>query len=328
MEWKRGTRSSTAFWWPNPDIETIELDGEVVGFCWASVDWHSTRESLPPELFNHEMRKLDADDPRAVAEFMGEYGILFAPWSRYAEEMTAFNLFIDDGIVGTKPRTKRQIRDKLRELGDDDGVAEWRLETRKLWAAELKRKMESDFDDYEPRLFIVSYAEVRVCLLMVENYVTITSALHDFDGTEDDLARRLDIDDVGEAVSIVTYYDNMINDMLGAHHPDVFMMTDDGIDFAAGGYMHVREKLGDRSLMHAVALQLYELNANLDKARHCRECGRLFLTRRTKGKTSARSQSSSVFCCDACRNRHAQRKHRESMRATRDDVPKGHDKHA
>ena len=114
------------------------------------------------------------------------------------------------------------------------------------------------------------------------------------------------------AENTIVDYDAILRDMLKPYHPEVFMIHD---DFEmTGDWYHTINRLHETSFMNAASYQLYELNRDLDKARHCRECGRLFVRRQTQNKATGGTRSRSVYCCDRCRNRATQRKHREKMR--------------
>ena len=319
MLWKRIAHEGTSVRWPTPEVATLEVDGEVVGFYWPDQMFKGQRDKLPTEIFNHQLVDLDVNDAQEVARFMTEYGVIFAPWSGYGEEMGRFNKFINDCWLPTKKRTKGQIRSMMKSF--DDVCDPWHEKTRQLWKDEYGRMLELEYD-YEPRLFMVSYDEVKACVAFIEDYVAITTALRDSNGTADDIAAKLDagaaerlgIISGNDAVNTIALYDNCMRDMLRPFHPDIYLSCDDGIDLSDGGFWYTLDRLHEMSLMNGLAYQLFELNARIEDTRHCKECGRLFLYRQTKGKLTQRSQSSSLFCCDKCRNRNTQRKHREKQR--------------
>ena len=66
------------------------------------------------------------------------------------------------------------------------------------------------------------------------------------------------------------------------------------------------------SLEEAIALQLWNFTL---EARGgftvCKECGQIFVRKQSKARGGA-SRSTSLFCCDRCKNRYAQREHRKT----------------
>ena len=65
------------------------------------------------------------------------------------------------------------------------------------------------------------------------------------------------------------------------------------------------------SLMNAIALQIRDFNIHLSDAHQCAECGEIFIVKQTDRATK-RAHSDSKFCCDKCKNKNTQRRHRES----------------
>ncbi|MBQ9004073.1 MAG: hypothetical protein IJ087_19695, partial [Eggerthellaceae bacterium] len=227
--------------WSLGKVEVLRnSDGEAIGFyyMWApykkGIDIKSYRDDLPSEIFNHQLKDLNADDPDALAEFMTEYGMIFDSWAGNIDEMAQYNKFINVEKFGRK--SVADI-DAMIELADSfvnpiGWYTDNRYDTKLLWQEEYKRMRvcaeNDDWGDYEPRCFLVSYGEVKENIKLVFEMVKLAKAASTSE-EEVPLAEALGIDRMGLFDEIL-YLDEMLNGLLHVFHPKVgFLYIVDGV---------------------------------------------------------------------------------------------------
>ncbi|ACV22435.1 Uncharacterised protein [Slackia heliotrinireducens] len=314
--------------WKTGKVELLrDDDGNVIGFYhfwkpWAhGIDVKSYRDSLPPEIFNHQLKELDVDDPEAVAEFMTEYGMIFDSWAGNISEMAQYNRFVNVESYG-RPSVE-SIDAMARIEGSWITPRAWytenRYNTKMLWEAEYKRMRacaeSDDWSSFEPKQFLVSYGEVKENIGLVFEMVKLAKAASQYE-EEDPLAEALGIDRSGLFDEIL-YLDEMLNGLLHVYHPKVgFQYILDGVPGNPTYHcdlfdIHDSEGAMSASFMNAVALQIRDFNIHLSDAHQCAECGEIFIVKQT-ARATKRAHSDSKFCCDKCKNKNTQRRHRES----------------
>ena len=298
--------------------------GKALGFyyenqgksSWDTFDW---REDIPVEFFNHQLKDVDGGTPEELAALMSEYGMIFDSWPGAINEMALYSRTVNVRKWGTP--SIEEIESQIEQL--DTHVSsvfpsEGRRKTKALWKAEYRRLEEyakKGWEGYRPRTFMVSIEEVRENIDLVFDMADLAKAASQSD-TEDDIARIVDIARY-DFFDTILDLDRMLNDLLHVFHPMVgFQYIVDGEEGKPTYYcdqqdIHEEDGSEPASLMNAIALQLRNFNINLGSARQCSECGEVFIVKQTK-RPSKRPHSDSMFCCDKCKNRYAQRKHRES----------------
>lgn len=305
--------------WLYGEISVLkDEDGLPLGFYCS--EKNTVRESLPAEIFNHQMKGLSHEDADALAAFMSEFGVIFDSWPGALGEMSQYCKFVDVRRYG-KPDIS-QIDAAINYLESGIGLgpqtSQGRLFTHDLWVSEYERMRvfaSEGWDAFEPRLFLVSIEEV------CENLDTISSLVK--------LAKSASQSEDEETISLlagiercnltdeILYLDQTLNALLHVFHPKVgFQYVIDGQPGKPTYDCDYWESVDDfgptsASLMNAIALQIRDFNLRLSDARQCAECGEIFIVKQSS-KPVKRAHSDSMFCCDRCKNRHAQRKHRST----------------
>ena len=314
--------------WSLGKVEILRNDaGEAVGFyyMWApykkGFNIKSYRDELPSEIFNHQLKELDVDDPEALADFMTEFGMIFDSWAGNIDEMAQYNRFVNVECYG-RPSVEG-IDAMIRLEGSFITPRAWhtncRYDTKLLWQEEYKRMLtyaeNDDWSSFEPKRFLVSYGEVRENIELVYEMVKLAKAASTSE-EEIPLAEALGIDRAGLFDEIL-YLDEMLNGLLHVYHPKIgFQYIVDGVagepTYHCDLYdIHDSDGAMSASIMNAIALQLRDFNIHLSDAHQCAECGEIFIVKQTT-RATRRSHSDSKFCCDKCKNKNTQRRHRES----------------
>jgi len=304
--------------WSFGDVSVLtDEEGYAVGFYCKKAD--RIRKDIPVEIFNHQLKELDLNDPDELAAFMSEYGTIFDSWRDSASEMARYNKFIDIQRYG-RPDKDRIDNEKI-AIGSPINLTPpsmGRLATRELWLDECERmrRFEADgWNGYEPRLFLVSYEEVVENIELIFEIVRLAKAATQ--SQDEDMVARLAGIDREIFFDESLYLDQMLNGLLHVFQPKIgFQYVVDGEEGEPTYHcdlfdIHDYAGSSSASFMNAVALQIRDFNINGCKARQCAECGEIFVVKQTF-KQSKRSHSDSMFCCDRCKGRNAQRKHRNT----------------
>lgn len=285
-------------------------DGEAVGFYAVE---SSSITSLPNEIFNHQMKELDIEEPEQIADFMSKYGMVYHGFTEAAEEM-------DEYCKRTCPyRWGTLVDEEVDALVKSLAMPKYpwpdgRYETIQLWIGEYKRlsTWKCDSSEWEQKLFLVSYEEVKACIETMTNCVSLAKAIAKTD-VEQEIETMMGFAK-GEFYDESLYLDTYLNSHLTNIHPKVGVLyVGEGLpqNPSYNDSYEEYESYTKGSFMRALALQIRDFNIHLGEYRECKECGEIFVKRQSR-KPNMRVHSDGEFCCDKCKNRFTQREYRKS----------------
>lgn len=244
------------------------------------------RDSLPTEIFNHELKSLDLDNPVEIAAFMSEYGWIGKP-----------HYFFDDEFV----RVVSVVND-LCECGshyvpDGASVSSMGYDEIETVHRVFGRDLMAEVQELWP------FPE-RVKALSYCTYSTTDRILRRFMDTADAARALIGSDNLGE--SAIKRACRTISDSLEGIHPMLGYVIDSGAprfpdDDISG------------SFEQALSLQLWNfvLIGSKEGYRVCTRCGNVFVQKRSESKrTRKASAGGNSFCCDKCKSAYTSRMHR------------------
>lgn len=308
--------------WSIGEVEILrDESGNALGFYYnGKLRGKGWRDDIPAEIFNHQIKDIDNASPEAKSAFMTEYGMIFDSWPGAIDEMAQYCKSVNIRKWGTLSieRLDALISQIDSYITAGPHTSQGRFQTRDLWKAEYERMKwyaENGWDDYEPRLFLVSCEEVQENIDIVFNLVDLAKAAAQSE-IEREVAELAGIERC-DFFDEILYLDQVLNGLLHVFHPKVgFQYIVDGKAGEPTYYcdlldIHEGDGPMSASLMNAIALQIRDFNIHLSDAHQCAECGEIFIIKQTTRATS-RAHSDSKFCCDKCKNKNTQRRHRES----------------
>lgn len=308
--------------WGVPEVKVLySSSGKPLVFAAIST-FHCTtkkRSELPVEFFNHQLLELDYKNPEKFAKFMSEYG--FIPslqdkpaggpgMQRITKDLASLDPYDQESICRFEERYGYMPTAGFSaNLGNWDEAFAHYIELKGA-VAKVEAKLLSGQKDKNV------LTEVRI-----RGLVSIERAQYNFEDwlyctkyikamacvkTRKELACMLgesELGVMGRAAGAV----NIIQRHLNRIHPclDILDSSNDQL-FTT----HCMQSPG--GFQQALALQLWQFTLEAKTGYTlCKECGQPFVHKQTKTKRS-QSRSSSVFCCEKCKNRFAQREYRKS----------------
>ncbi len=306
--------------WSLPEIRPIRSEsGELLAYC--SIHQPSdrrTRQSLPEEFFSHEMKEVDIHDPDEFAGFMSRYGAFRCAWKPSAGSSHLMDLALRDLDASTIEgidRFEKQTgflpyESMMRDLG-----ARSRLEFYALLEPALRSILERlDEANDSAGANILTTTRISSIFSPWQATYAFENWLYAADYLKALVASSL-CSDVAERVGVeqilvprnATGAMNIINDKLRAISPriDLLEVESDEV-LPADGWQ------AKGSVEEAIALQLWKMSILAKQGAFiCKECGEVFVVKRSKGRKGS-PRATSEFCCDRCKNRFTQREHRKS----------------
>lgn len=291
-------------------IPLMNEAGEVLAY--AEEVERCTKVGLPKEFFNHGMRELDIKSPTDFAEFMSEYGLVGLRYGRCPMTQSVMDVNTIEGALETDRVYKFD-----RAADDRDGYRRRTGEETLAWYKALQKAAEDAGLGWTPlsqsinfgcdcRMFVTAYeAEQAFTNLLTAADVAIILLQSDVPEKIADML-KLPLNQMYDHVAYWTDYVNLLLsnlcpqmelDVLGSKNKNAF-----------GGeeYQQI-EKEGNFD--QAVALQIYKFSLAKNQYKICKECGKVFVERDSKGRMST-SRSTAKFCSDKCHNRYSQREKR------------------
>lgn len=269
---------------------------------------------LPSEFFNHELKRLDFSNPDTAAAFFSTYGLL------------GFNNASMELLQASSNPDSFDIDSTEFDFGNLSSIAQgsnWLIDQYPLhslntayrgWLKKLASSLKPITDSGWQVVEFAAYNEAELEAEGLLQYAEIAKACAVSDDA-DSLAKRL-----GCSVSDL---ESLIESNLLGINESFFS----GVSVRAG-YTRNGEnpifpgvKRANGTLGQAVALQIKQFAIDIDEDGYfvCSDCGTVFHRKRSDSKGSRKPKRSAkdVFCCDACKNRHNQMKHREKVAAMR-----------
>lgn len=289
--------------------------GDPLGFCAIGRRWDNRRRRmLPDEFFNHELVDVDVNDVDALAEFMEEYGFLghhFLPTPITFQRFIELDSYLDKDVDYFEAIThfSWRVDDRYEDYFEDPAPGFYRL----LWH-ELKRvddalREQQPGVSYSKKVFICGVASIERVVGTIKKWrrcSTIIKLLIKHQRIAD-IAKDLGLE-VNQACDCLDRAVRSVNEHIGFLSPTI-EIYDEGLDCFLMGATPDQDVVG---LEEAIAVQLWRFSLEAKEGYSiCRECGRMFVRKRSKTAKAA-SRSTSQFCCDRCKNRNAQRRHRKS----------------
>lgn len=308
--------------WTVPEVKVIySSSGEALAFAAISTlhCGEKRRSGLPVEFFNHQLLELDYKDSEKFAAFMSEYGFIPSLLTKPAGGPKMRRLV--ENLLELDPYNQEEVRQfeafygYMPKAGPSEMYVCWdEISTHYAELKEAVAKVATKLREAQANTNVL--AEVRI-----RGLVSIKRAQYNFEDwlycakyikamacfkTRKELAEVLDEEEFGlmrkaaGAVKIIQRHLNGIHpslDILDATNNQLYTFH---CDQNPGGFQQ------------ALALQLWQFTLEAKTGYTlCKECGQPFVHKQTKTKKS-QSRSSSVFCCDKCKNRFAQREYRKS----------------
>lgn len=308
--------------WGVPEVKVIYSSaGKPLAFAAISNFncSNKVRTALPVELFNHQLLEVDYRDPEELAKFMSEYGFIYSTvdrpiggdaTKRLVEDLAALDPCDQEAITqfeqnyGYMPSagfsnslwnwdeaSAHYIELKEAVIGADAKLQQAQEGTNFLNKVRIRGLISIERAQYnfEEWLYCAKYIKAMACF---KTRKELACALGE---SEISIMRR-----AANAINIIQRHLNGIHPSL-----DILDATTD-----EPYTTHFRQSPGN--FQQALALQLWQFTLEAKTGYTiCKECGQAFVHKQTKAKRS-QSRSSSVFCCDKCKNRFAQREYRKS----------------
>ena len=312
--------------WRVPTVRVLrDSEGNPIAFAAISSSAHQTkfRKALPAEFFNHQLIDLDYSNPNKFASFMSEYGFIGASdrqnsrcnkshrrtkLSNKIEEIDptsteSIDRFEEDfGYMALHYPSelgyalhREQICDHYKELKTAFKKASKQLSDAQKNASPLERAVIGELISIDRAKYLFEdwlYCSKHIQAILLNRTVA-------------DLAKALNEDEY-VVIRNCRGARNILQRHLEEAHPrlDIFNITEN--DWITGG----DADLG--SFEQALALQLWNFTIEAKNGfTVCKECGNAFVHKQTKSR-KGNSRSTSQFCCDKCKNRFTQRKHRQT----------------
>ena len=286
--------------WDVYEVRVIRDEwGDPLGFCAIGKRWDNRRRRmLPDEFFNHELVDVDIHDVDALAEFMEEYGFLghhFLPAQITYQRFIELDSYLDKDVDSFEAITHfawcvDDRHDELKRI--DDALRE-----------------QQPGVPYSKIAFIYGVASIERVVETIRKWrrcATVIKLLIEHKNIAD-IARDLNLE-VNQACVCLDGAVRSVNEHIGFLSPTI-EVYDAEQGYSLMGMASDRDAVG---LEEAIAVQLWRFSLEAKEGYSiCRECGRMFVRKRSKTAKAA-SRSTSQFCCDRCKNRNAQRRYRKS----------------
>ncbi len=285
--------------------------------------------SLPDEIFNHQLKELNIDDPEDVAKFMSNYGIIYWDTPESTQQMDEYNehtYLLDCDSMSHAVGYSALNWSNEYKTDTRSGKLPGRDKTMQLWADELLKASALEKDpiegkrNHEPKYFLVSYDEVVSFLSKMIECANLAKSVAQSD-SEETVSQLMGWEYHGREgfESLVEDCDALINAHLVSIHPKIGMLYeeyDDTPSFKSFWMDYERWSLVGAfypgSFAKALALQIRDFNLHMSEYRTCKECGEIFIKKQAPNKSTSRSRSNSEFCCDKCKNNNAAKRYRKS----------------
>lgn len=308
--------ASSRLIWDVYEVRVIRDEwGDPLGFCAIGKRWDNRRRRmLPEEFFNHELADVDIHDVDALAEFMEEYGFLgyhFLPTLITYQRFIELDSYLDKDVDYFEAITHFAwcVDDRYDDYFEKPAPGFYRL----LWH-ELKRiddvlREQQSGAPYSKKALIYGVASIERVVETIKKWrrcSDIIKLLIKYNNITD-IARVLNLE-VDQACDCLDGTVRSVNEHIGFLSPTI-EIYDESQDRILMGTMPDQDVVG---LEEAIAVQLWRFSLEAKEGYSiCRECGRMFVRKRSKTAKAA-SRSTSQFCCDRCKNRDAQRRYRKS----------------
>ena len=302
--------------WDVYEVRVIRDEwGDPLGFCAIGKRWDNRRRRmLPEEFFNHELVDVDIHDADALAEFMEEYGFLghhFLPTQITYQRFIELDSYLDKDIDYFEAITHFawRVDDRYNDYFENPAPGFYRL----LWH-ELKRIDEALREQqsgvpYSKKAFIYGVTSIERVVETIKKWRRCSTVIKLLIKHKNitDIARDLNLE-VNQACDCLDGAVRSVNEHIGFLSPTI-EVYDEERGYSLMGIASDQDVVG---LEEAIAVQLWRFSLEAKEGYSiCRECGRMFVRKRSKTAKAA-SRSTSQFCCDRCKNRNAQRRHRKS----------------
>ena len=302
--------------WEVHEVRVIRDEwGDPLGFCAIGKRWDNRRRRmLPEEFFNHELLDINIHDIDALANYMNEYGFFghrFIPTPITFQSFIELDSYLDKDVDYFEAITHFAwcVDDGYEDYYENPAPGFYRL----LWHGlkridDVLRKQQSDVP-YSKKAFICGVASIERVVETIKKWRRCSAAIQSLIKHKDiiDIARELNLE-INQACDYLDKAVRSVNEHIGFLSPtiEVYDETADRFPMAA---MPGRGAVG---LEEAIAVQLWRFSLEAREGYSiCRECGRMFVRKRSRTAKTA-SRSTSRFCCDQCKNRSAQRRYRKS----------------
>lgn len=302
--------------WDVYEVRVIRDEwGDPLGFCAIGKRWDNRRRrTLPDEFFNHELVDVDIHDVDALAEFMEEYGFLghhFLPAQITYQRFIELDSYLDKDVDYFEAITHFAwcVDDRYGDYFEKPAPGFYRL----LWH-ELKRiddalREQQSGVPCSKKAFIYGVASIERVVETIKKWrrcATVIKLLIEHKKIAD-IARDLNLE-VNQACDCLDGAVRSVNEHIGFLSPTI-EVYDEERGYSLMGMESDRDTVG---LEEAIAVQLWRFSLEAKEGYSiCKECGRMFVRKRSKTAKAA-SRSTSQFCCDRCKNRDAQRRYRKS----------------
>ena len=305
--------------WPVCEVRVLEdAEGEPLALVGISTigGARKTLEGLPDEFFSHQLTDLDYRNPYEMAEFMSSWGWM-GPTLKTLDEQRAFERELaaldPDDAAGIDRFEERFLYAPNHYFSAGGG----RLDEARAHYASLKvafAALAERLRDAQPDANVLT--EARICSIIsikharrlyedwlyCARHIKAMVRYH----TPQELASALDEDELA-VISNCEGAVNILQRQLSEAHPVLALR-----DLTEGVTLTPATERTAGSLEEAIALQLWNFTL---EARGgftiCKECGQIFVRKQSKARAGT-SRSTSLFCCDRCKNRYAQREHRKT----------------
>ena len=283
-------------------------DGQIEAYKKLADALHEYDCKLGIQLFHPEY------DVDALAEFMEEYGFLghhFLPTQITYQRFIELDSYLDKDVDYFEAITHFAwcVDDRYDDYFENPAPGFYRL----LWH-ELKRiddalREQQSGVPYSKKAFIFGVASIERVVETIKKWrrcATVIKLLIEHKNIAD-IAIELNLE-VNQACDCLDGAVRSVNEHIGFLSPTI-EVYDEERGYSLMGMASDRDAVG---LEEAIAVQLWRFSLEAKEGYSiCRECGRMFVRKRSKTAKAA-SRSTSQFCCDRCKNRNAQRRHRKS----------------
>ena len=299
-----------------PDVQIVRDEGgePLAYLCTRQFGKKEREASLPIEFFNHELMEVDASSETEVANFMAKYGC-FVGWHHAGRAVPFWIDFqIEDLDVTSIESIEAYENDHnyfssttFNIFNKDPNKIPY-YTSLKPQLLKIQKSIEKHNEKHShDRIFflsLISYEQLKKIITDWQLTSKIVNATVMFNKVED-LAKYLDQPEQ-QIIGGCESYLKAICNHLKQFRPDLsFIEIFDETD--------VGKFTTPNALMIETAISIQMWNFLIESRAGystCKECGKPYIRKSTKAKSSARS--SSKFCCDKCKNRNAQRKYRQS----------------
>lgn len=307
--------------WATPEVRVLRdsLGAPLAFVSIAAVNINREgRNGLPTEFFNHQLFELDYQDPDKLAGFMSEYGVLGA-----SDPLPGNALLFRKAIEQLRPSDRESIVSFEESTGYMAAGYPFGLlfgEGRQDAFAHYWNLRESflDIDNKlkmaQPEANILTEKRIRAivsCRSAVRAYEDWLYCVRHIRAmvrykTVPELANELGEDELS-VIRCCRGARNILQRRLKNVSPRL-----DILDVADGTYLMNDECREPGCFEDALALQIWNFVLEAQGGYTiCKECGKVFVHKQNKGR-KGKSRTTSLFCCDKCKNRFSQREYRKS----------------